>query len=57
VLLNRYPLRTLDAIQLASAQHAAAVLEESITFVTSDKTLLSAAGGEGLVIDDPNEHG
>jgi uncharacterized protein len=54
LLLNQYPLRTLDAIQLASAQHAATILGEPITFVTSDRALLNAAAGEGLVTDDPN---
>jgi predicted nucleic acid-binding protein len=55
-LLNRYPLRALDAIQLASAQHAATILGEALTFVSSDKVLLSAAHSEGFAIDDPNAH-
>jgi predicted nucleic acid-binding protein len=56
LLINRYPLRTLDAIQLASAQRAVTALGEPIEFVTGDKALRAAAGGEGFAIDDPNIH-
>lgn len=54
--LVRYPLRSLDAIQLASALEALRVLGEPITFVTADKNLLSAAASEGFATDDPNNH-
>jgi hypothetical protein len=55
-LLAQYPLRTLDAIQLASAQHAVTLLGEPITFVAGDKSLLNAAVSEGFATDDPNQH-
>lgn len=55
-LVNRYPLRTLDAIQLASAHHAANVLGEMITFISSDRDLLAAAEAEGLLSDNPLDH-
>lgn len=52
-LVGRHPLRTLDAIQLASAQRASTILGEPITFITSDRNLLAAASAEGLPTDDP----
>jgi uncharacterized protein len=52
-LVARYPLRTLDAIQLASAQRTAAVLGEALTFVTGDHALLAAATAEGMATEDP----
>jgi uncharacterized protein len=55
-LVGRYPLRTLDAIQLASAQTAGAILDETITFISSDRNLLAAASTEGLLTDDPLMH-
>jgi hypothetical protein len=55
-LVSQYPLRTLDAIQLASALNAAVILGETITFVSADKRLLAVAIAEGLKADDPNAH-
>lgn len=55
-LVGRHPLRTLDAIQLASALRAGAILGEAITFISSDRNLLAAAGAEGLSTDDPLTH-
>ena len=55
-LLNRYPLRSLDAIQLASAIEASIILGEPMTFVSADKNLLSAALGEGFHADNPYNH-
>jgi predicted nucleic acid-binding protein len=55
-LIGKYPLRTLDAIQLANAQTAGAILGESITFISSDRNLLAAASAEGLLTDDPLMH-
>jgi uncharacterized protein len=49
-LVTRYPLRTLDAIQLASA------LATGLTVVSADTRLLAAAAAEGLATDDPNAH-
>ena len=56
ILLDRYPLRAMDAIQLASAQHAVNVFGEPMTFITADKRLSTAAAGEGFAVDDPNAH-
>lgn len=53
---DRHPLRSLDAIQLASAREARYVLQEEIVFVTADKNLLAAAASEGFATDDPNNH-
>ena len=55
-LIRRYPLRTLDAIQLASARHTANVLGETITFISSDRDLLAAAGADGLLTANPLDH-
>jgi len=55
-LLNRYPLRSLDAIQLASSVESSITLGEPMTFISADKNLLNAALGEGFNIDDPNNH-
>jgi predicted nucleic acid-binding protein len=55
-LVGKYPLRTLDAIQLASAQTAGSILAEPITFVSSDQDLLAAAVAEGFPTDDPLKH-
>ena len=55
-LLTRHPLRSLDSIQLACAIEAMNVLGETMTFVSADNNLLSAASGEGFSIDNPNTH-
>jgi predicted nucleic acid-binding protein len=55
-LVNQYPLRTLDALQLASALYAVQILQEPISFISADKSLLAAASGEGLLVDNPNAH-
>jgi predicted nucleic acid-binding protein len=55
-LVKAHPLRALDAIQLASARRAGAILSEPITFISSDRNLLTAASAEGLSIDDPLLH-
>ncbi|MBC7812602.1 MAG: type II toxin-antitoxin system VapC family toxin [Burkholderiales bacterium] len=49
-------LRAGDAVQLASAQKAASILSQSITFVSADNDLLKVAAAEGFVIDDPKTH-
>jgi hypothetical protein len=56
LLVHGYPLRTLDAIQLASARIAATTLSEPITFLGSDRVLLAAARAIGLPTDDPLVH-
>jgi uncharacterized protein len=55
-LLIRYPMRSLDAIQLAGAVEAVNALAEPITFISADKNLLMAAAGEGFGTDNPNVH-
>ncbi len=55
-LINKHPLRALDAIQLASALQAVALLNERITFVSADNNLLTAASAEGFAVDNPLTH-
>src|SRR5580698_10156281 len=53
-LLRQYPLRTLDAIQLAACIMAREFLRsDDIVFVCSDSALLKAAAGEGLGVFNP----
>lgn len=51
-----YLLRSLDAIQLASAESAQVALGEPMTFVSADKRLLAAAGFHSFETDNPNDH-
>ncbi|HEV8160489.1 MAG TPA: type II toxin-antitoxin system VapC family toxin [Pyrinomonadaceae bacterium] len=59
-LLETYPLRAGDAVQLASATLANAGLQSAnlpaLVFLGSDARLLTAANGEGLLTDDPQNH-
>ena len=55
-LVTKYPLRTLDAIQLASAIRASQLLAEPITFISAGRNLQSASAAEGFSTDDPNAH-
>lgn len=55
-LVKKYPLRTLDAIQLACALDAVAMLNEPLTFISGDNVLLAAAGAEGFSTDNPYAH-
>ncbi len=59
-LLETHPLRAYDAVQLASALESNARLTgmglSSLTFVAADQRLLSIAGNEALVTDDPHAH-
>jgi len=55
-LIPRHFLRTLDAIQLASALDAVKTLGEKPVFVCSDNHLLTAAAAEGFAIDNPLLH-
>ena len=51
-LVFRYPLRALDALQLASAVAAAAgIAGASFQFWTADRQQADAARGEGLVVE------
>lgn len=53
-----HPLRTLDAIHLASAMRSQIYFSQlpKPIFVSADKHLLAAAQAEGFVTDDPNQH-
>jgi predicted nucleic acid-binding protein len=59
-LLENYPLRAGDAIQLASALLAKSGLQSAnlpaLIFLASDARLLTAATSEGLQTDDPQNH-
>jgi predicted nucleic acid-binding protein len=59
-LLERYPLRAYDAVQLASALIIARALTgtglAASTFLTADDRLLDVARAEGLLADNPNWH-
>jgi hypothetical protein len=59
-LLESYPLRAYDSIQLASALVSNARLTAMglapLGFITSDIRLNSFAIAEGLAVDDPSDH-
>lgn len=55
-LVAKHPLRTLDAIQLATAHAAARAIGAFPVFVTADQRLLAVAATEGFPTDDPNAH-
>ncbi len=55
-LVRKYPLRTLDAIQLSCALRAMMILNEPLTFISGDNVLLAAAGTEGFTTDNPYAH-
>jgi uncharacterized protein len=59
-LLETYPLRAYDAVQLASARFSDQVFTAAggspLIFLSADKRLLDAARGEGLTVDDLNDH-
>ncbi|MBI2942279.1 MAG: type II toxin-antitoxin system VapC family toxin [Chloroflexi bacterium] len=60
ILLEHYPLRAYDAVQLASALATRDALQSAglaaPIFLAADERLLSAAQAEGLATDDPREH-
>ena len=55
-LVDKHPLRTLDAVQLACALRAVGTLPQAITFVSADNNLLTAATTEGFATDNPINH-
>jgi predicted nucleic acid-binding protein len=55
-LLKTHSLRTLDALQLASAIEAMTILGEQLTFVSADLRLLTPASAEGFTTDNPLNH-
>ena len=60
ILLERHPLRTYDAIHLATALGAQQFLTEQnyspLVFLSADDRLNRAATVEGLEVDNPNAH-
>jgi len=58
-LTRRHPLKAYDAVQLAVAIREANVLDligRRLVFVSSDKTLLSAARVEGFSTENPFDY-
>lgn len=59
-LIYNYPLRSYDAVQLASGldahQRSMVAYKLPVVFVSSDHRLLSIASTVGLPIEDPNVH-
>jgi predicted nucleic acid-binding protein len=59
-LTGRHPLRGYDAVYLATAVILNRALHEAgappLTFVAADTRLCEAAGREGLLSVDPNQH-
>jgi predicted nucleic acid-binding protein len=55
-LLVKYPLRTLDAIQLACVQDVVSTLNEPMTSISGDTNRLAAAASEGFATDNRNLH-
>ena len=60
ILLERYPLRASDAVQLASAVTVQSVLQTAglagITLLAADADLLAAARAEGFATEDANAY-
>jgi predicted nucleic acid-binding protein len=59
-LVEGYPLRAYDAVQLACALTVQRSMHRrgmpSLLFVTADTTLLAAAQAEGFLVDNPLQH-
>jgi len=59
-LVQKYPLRAYDSVQLASALKIYPIFEKlnthAFTFVCADDRLLNVAKAEGLQTDNPNLH-
>ena len=59
-LVNQYPLRAYDAVQLASVLRIqpafASTTSTSLVFLTADERLLAIAQSAGLLTDNPNNH-
>jgi predicted nucleic acid-binding protein len=60
LLIEAHPLRTYDALHLASAlmvnTELVAAGQLPLTFIASDVRLLAAASAEGLNVDNPDNH-
>ena len=55
-LVSAHPLRSLDAIHLASALRAETIVNEAVLFLSADNNLLGAATAEGFATDNPTLH-
>jgi predicted nucleic acid-binding protein len=59
-LVNQYPLRAYDAVQLASVLRIQAAFatatSTSLVFLTADDRLLTIAQTAGLLTDNPHHH-
>ena len=58
-LTQRHPLKAYDAVQLAVAMQqnkSLLTVGQTLTFVSGDHTLLTAAVAEGLAVDNSFEH-
>ena len=59
-LVQKYPLRAYDSVQLASALGLhiffSKVDPKIFTFVSADNRLIDAARDEGMATDNPNNH-
>jgi uncharacterized protein len=59
-LVNQYPLRAYDAVQLASALRVQEALTNAqlpgLVFLSADDRLLMTAQAAGLLVDNPNHY-
>ena len=55
MLVESYPLRAYDAVQLAGALTVRRGMPPPL-FVAADTTLLAAARAEGFLVDNPLQH-
>lgn len=56
-LIRRHRLRSYDTVQLASALLIRTALTPiTLTFISADLHLNEVAAGEGLAVDNPNDH-
>jgi predicted nucleic acid-binding protein len=60
LLARRHGLRAYDAVQLAAALQVDRMYQQTgigrVTLVSADRELNTAAGTEGLLVEDPNQH-
>ncbi len=59
-LMERHPLRALDAIHLATGLSVHQLVSErdlaGLTLLSADDQMLAAAGAEGMSVENPNRH-
>ena len=59
LLTQQHPLKAYDAVQFAvglAVNEVCQTQDVRLTFVSSDRQLLTAARAEGLAVDDPHDH-